>query len=371
MTIRTLALASATTSLQDHRLALGAFMAPGASVLERRGGVYYYPGAADLTSAAALQANVAPFVAIVDGTSNSLQGQYTIVSDAAVTLTFSAGEPAVARTDRVIIQMRDTTYDASGSTDARVLVLKGNTSTGAATALPASSLLLWEVTVPIGASSITFSSARTDKRTWTSTPMRIPVNSQAERDALPTIPGLEVTRLDTGDVQQYWSSAWRTIGGTPQTTVQYVVKSADTTRTSTITATDDPHLVLPVLANSVYLIELFIHYRFTTTADMRIGLNVPSGATWKMVPGSIDWNGPNGNAGIGNYGLFGKPTTTTEGLEMFMGGAAGNYTGAVPKGILRTGGTAGNCTVTWAQVSSEATNSIVYADSYMRLEKIA
>jgi hypothetical protein len=213
VTIRTLALASGVTSVQDHRLTLGAFLAPGASALERRQGLYYYPGSADLVSAASLQANVGPFTAVVDGTSNSLQGQILVVSDANVTLTFSGGEPSVARVDRVILQIRDNSFDASGATDARVLVLKGNTSTGAATAVPASSLLLWEVTVPIGAASITFSTARADKRVWTSTPLRIPVNSQTERDALPTIPGLEVTRLDTGNVEQYWSGAWRQSGG--------------------------------------------------------------------------------------------------------------------------------------------------------------
>lgn len=219
MTIRTLALASGVTSLQDHRLALGAFMAPGASVLERRGGLLYYPGAADLFSSAALQGQVSPFIAVVDGTSNSLQGQVVVVVDTAVTLTFSAGEPAVARTDRVVLQIRDTDFDGSGSTDARVLVLKGNTTTGAAATVPASSILLWDVLVPIAASSITFTSARTDRRVWAGTSLRIPVNSATERDALTGIPGLEVTRLDTGDVQQYWSSAWRTIAPTPAPTI--------------------------------------------------------------------------------------------------------------------------------------------------------
>lgn len=219
MTIRTLALDTGVTSLQDFRLAMGVVMAPGASVSERRGGLYYFPGSADLVSAAALQATVAPFYAIVDGTTNALQGQTIVVVDAAATLTFSPGEPAVARTDRVILQIRDTTYDASGFTDARVLVLKGNTTTGAATAMPASSLLLWQVVVPISASSITFTSARTDFRTWTHTPLRTPVNNQTERDALPAIPGLEALRLDTGDVQQYWASAWRTIAPTPVPTI--------------------------------------------------------------------------------------------------------------------------------------------------------
>ena len=160
MTIRTLALASATTGLQDHRLALGAFLGPGASALKRRAGLYYYAGSADLVSASALQANVTPFVAVVDGTSNALQGQVIVVADANETLTFSAGEPGVVRTDRVVLQVRDNAFDGSGSTDARVIVVKGNTSTGAANAVPASSILLWEVNVPIGASSITFRNCR-------------------------------------------------------------------------------------------------------------------------------------------------------------------------------------------------------------------
>lgn len=232
MTIRALGLASATTSLQDHRLALGMGLGPGASVLERRAGLYYYPGSADLVGVSALQASVAPLVAVVDGTSNALQGQVVVVVDAAETLTFSAGEAGVARTDRVVLQVRDNAFDASGATDARLVIVKGNTGTGAANPVPASSILLWEVVVPIGASSITFASARVDKRQWTATPLRVPVNSSTERNALPAIPGLEVTRLDTGDVEQYWSGAWRITSGGAQPSVR-ISKAAVSVAAST------------------------------------------------------------------------------------------------------------------------------------------
>lgn len=371
MTIRTLGLDSGVTSLQDHRLALGAFMGPGASVLERRGGVYYYPGAADLVSAAALQATVSPFSAVVDGTSNSLQGQVVVVVDAAVTLTFSAGEAAVARTDRVVLQIRDTTYDASGSTDARVLIVKGNTSTGAANSVPASSLLLWEVVVPIGASSITFTSARVDRRQWIATPMRIPVNSSTERDALPTIPGLEVTRLDTGAVEQYWSGAWRTLlpVAAPTSLVLFAYKTSTTTRTSSTSFSDDPHLTVTVDANSIYSVDFYLIYEADAAADLQWNFTAPSGATCTMTARGLAV-GQAASTTSGSVEHVAFPHTSGH----TVGGAGSgqlNKLGAAPKGVLITGGSSGAFTFRWAQKTSNAVGTILYQYSYMRLEKIA
>lgn len=365
MTIRTLALASATTSIQDHRLALGAFMGPGSSVLERRGGVQYYPGAADLVSASSLQANVTPFIAVVDGTSNALQGQIPVVVDANVTLTFSAGEAAVARTDRVVLQIRDNTYDASGSTDARVLIVKGNTSTGAANSVPASSLLLWEVVVPIGASSITFASARVDRRQWIAAPMRVPVNSQTERDALPAIPGFEVTRLDTGAVEQYWSGAWRTLlpVAAPTSMVSFARKTSDTARTST-TLADDPHLTLAVQANSVYIADFVVRYQTTTTTtDPSVGFSVPAGATGILAEWFLS------TAATANVGDIQVQGWSTPNPTLLIGNAGGD----VPlttriKSLLVTGGTAGFYTFRWAAGAGTAT---LFTHSFMRLEKVA
>ncbi|MEV4179948.1 hypothetical protein AB0J28_00695 [Streptosporangium canum] len=411
MTIRTLALASATTSLQDHRLTLGAFMAPGASALERRSGISYYPGAADLVSASALQANVTPFIAIVDGTSNALQGQILVVIDANELLTFSAGEAAVSRTDRVVLQVRDNSFDASGSTDARVVVVKGNTSTGAANAVPASSLLLWEVTVPIGASSITFSSARTDRRVWAGTMLRIPVNSQAERNALPAVPGLEVTRLDTGNVEQYWSGAWRTMGPAaaptrilvnnqserdalaatsglevtrldtgnveqywsgswrvlapvlPGAQFSFVKKTSDTARTSNATLTDDPHLVAAVLANSSYVFEFLIRYFSPESVDFQMSLSMPAGA----LAYAVSWDAPassmTGTSGDRYFG-DGGPNPI-----VWFGGGSG-YLVARITGLLETAGTAGNLTFRWAQGSSSASSTTVGTASFIRLHKV-
>lgn len=363
MTIRTLGLASGVTSIQDHRLTLGAFMGPGVSVLERRGGICYYPGAADLVPVSALQASVTPCVAVVDGTSNSLQGQVVVVVDADETLTFSAGEPAVARTDRVVLQVRDTTYDGSGSTDARVVVVKGNTSTGAANAVPASSLLLWEVVVPIGASSITFASARVDRRQWTSTPLRIPVNGVTERNALTAIPGLEVTRLDTGDVEQWWAGAWRVIAGTPASSTLFARKTARTDRSNTTTLTADPHLSVNLAAGTTYLLDMLVLMASGATPGLRQGFIVPAGATGSWVSRHTS-----GSSGLANEVSTDYDVTT---VIVPGQGTPAPLTSIRITGIITLAATGGALTYRWAQNNANAGTTTVHANSFMRLDKVA
>jgi hypothetical protein len=360
MTIRTLALASGVTTAQDHRLTLGVFQVPAAAVLERRAGLAYYPGAGDLVGTAALQATVAPFVAVVDGTSNALQGSYVVVADAAETITFDGGEPSVVRSDQVILQVRDNTYDASGSTDARVVYLKGDTTTGEAAAVPPSSLALWQVDVPIGASTITFDTARTDKRTWTGTPLRVPVSSQTERDALPDIPGLEVLRLDTGDIEQWWGDQWRSLTTPPVSSV-HAFKAGDTSRANSNTLSADPDLSVTVEPLTNYMLDCLLIFEAGATPDMKVNFGVPSGAA-------------------GNAAYFPSPATSTnlftDGVDdltdtvVLTGAGTNSPLGVRISGGLRVGATGGAFALNWAQNTVDATAAILHAGSWMRLEKV-
>ncbi|TDD90769.1 hypothetical protein [Actinomadura rubrisoli] len=213
MTVRVLAQQSGITA-EDHRLGLGVLMGgPGAAWADRRSGIVPAVGACNLTAVSAMVARISPFQALVDGTSGGLQGQYPVTVDANEDLTFANGEAGVARTDRAILQLRDNPYDSSGFQDGRVVYLKGQAS-GAATALPASSLLLWEVTVPAGASAggggINFAAQRVDKRVWTSAVGgTIPVKDVADRDTLTAYAGLTVFRLDRGGRQVHDGTVWR------------------------------------------------------------------------------------------------------------------------------------------------------------------
>lgn len=168
MAIKVLALASSVTGLTDHRILNGS-MLMSAGQLAARGGVLPGATSGNLSTVSAMVARVAPIkVVIANGVSAAL-GPYVLVSDASVDITFDAGEAAVPRVDRIIARVYDNTNDGSGSTTGSVYYLKGQAS-GAATALPTNSLLLYEMTIPAGASSggggVNFANA-VDKRVYT------------------------------------------------------------------------------------------------------------------------------------------------------------------------------------------------------------
>jgi microcystin-dependent protein len=125
----------------------------------RREGVFDLTGfrvrerAAGVNFTLEVDANVG--LARVDGTSVALQGPYIIAPHSAVlALDVTAAHATNPRIDRVILQVRDNTWDGSGSTDARVVILTGTATSGATLdnplnrpALPVSSLHLADILV--------------------------------------------------------------------------------------------------------------------------------------------------------------------------------------------------------------------------------
>lgn len=112
-------------------------------------------------------------LAVVQGDSSANQGRYTVAPhSAAVTLDISPADASAPRLDMVILQVRDGSADGSGAFDARVLVLTGTPTAGAAldnrnghATLPDTALLLADVLVPAGATSVTTADLR-DRRRW-------------------------------------------------------------------------------------------------------------------------------------------------------------------------------------------------------------
>jgi hypothetical protein len=128
---------------------------------------------------------------------------------------------------------------------------------------------------------------------------------------------------------------------------------------------DDDQLTAAVAASSTYLVEAFLIYDGDTTGDFRLTFAGPTGAT-------MDWT-PNGLAtsqatGVGSMKLGRLPIANEDTL-----GASGSGVKAVamPRGILTTSSTAGNLTLRWAQATASATATTVFANSWLRLTKIA
>lgn len=206
MAIKVLALASGVTGLADHRELEGALVVS-AGTTAVRGGVLPGSGGGALSTVSAMVARVAPIKVVIANSISAALGPYLLVSDANVDITFDAGEAAVPRVDRIIARAYDNTNDGSGSTLGSIYYLKG-TSGGSATALPNNSLLLYEMTVPAGASSggggVNFANA-VDSRVYTAASGGVfPVSSNTEMAAIVSpYEGMAVYRTDLDVIYVY------------------------------------------------------------------------------------------------------------------------------------------------------------------------
>lgn len=212
MAVKVLALASGVTGLADHRILNSALLMT-AGELDVRGGVFPANGAnAQLTTVSAMVARVSEIKAVVSNSISLTLGPYLVVSDANTDITFDAGEASVPRVDRIIVRVRDNTNDGSGSTAGSVEYLKGQAS-GAATAMPSNSLLLYEMTIPAGASAggggVNFANA-VDKRDYTvAAGGTFPVSSNTAMSGIGNAyEGQLVYRTDLDALFSYDGSSW-------------------------------------------------------------------------------------------------------------------------------------------------------------------
>lgn len=143
-------------------------------------------------------------------------------------------------------------------------------------------------------------------------------------------------------------------------------KTADTSITSNITPTPDPHLVIPVVANAIYEIDgiLFITSA-SQTPDVGIQMDGPasSAGTWQTVaPPTAATTDDSTVRTIATA----MGTTRTYGLQ-----TASQIFGFPISGMLETAGTAGNFTVSWAQSTSSGTATTMKIYSWIRLTRVA
>lgn len=162
---------------------------------------------------------------------------------------------------------------------------------------------------------------------------------------------------------------------------QVARKTADTARSSTTTATADPHLQFEVVANAVYIMDGWIKYDGPTAADINIDWSAPSGSLGEWVA-----------YGVGNSPVIGSSAapalqTDTQDARGYMIRVETNDitsarsfgtlgTGITPitlaiMSTLRVGSTAGTYSMDWAQFASNATACTIYTDSWLRLQRIA
>lgn len=188
-----------------------------------RGGVRRWSGnefQAVATGPASMQITVKPGMAWVPGGYSAFQGAYVVLNDADVNLTIAAAHASLPRIDLVALEVLDGTYSGSSNQGQLRIVTGTAASTPLAPSITGSFIVLAQVRVNAGVTSIA-SSAITDLRPYVGAVGGIlPVKNQAERLALTGLPsGTPVMEIDTGRVYQSgygpgtgWIYAY---GGTP------------------------------------------------------------------------------------------------------------------------------------------------------------
>lgn len=179
-TVRIFGIAGSSNPAEDFRLAASGLFVP-ASPINNRTGVTSTPV---LTGTGSLTCTIGPFCCLVDGTSNATQGSYWAALDSASTVTISAGV-SQARIDLISLQIQDNAYDSSGVEAGRILYTAGTPGSGVAPTAPANSVSLFTVTVPINATTLTFSTAAVAVFPYTAAAGGIvPVRSAADKPAV-------------------------------------------------------------------------------------------------------------------------------------------------------------------------------------------
>lgn len=145
------------------------------------------------------------------------------------------------------------------------------------------------------------------------------------------------------------------------------IKTASTSRASTTTISADPELQLSVEAGAEYVGEFYFRISGVAAGDMDLQFTTPAGAT-----GS--WGGTRLTAPAADDGTGGARTSVRAALNAEISLSTPSTTTAqVVNGQFRItmGGTSGTLSIDWAQGTSNATASVMEADSWIRLKRVA
>lgn len=208
MTVRLPAwLQTGSYTAETDRFIPTGLLTPGGATTAR-GGVRRWSGnefqAVPTTPTATMQVTIKPGMAWVQGAYSSVQGVYAVVNDGDVNMAIGAAHASLARIDLVVLEILDQTYSGS-SNAAQLRIVQGTPlATPVAPALTGSYIILAQIRVGAGVTSIV-TSAITDVRPYAAALGGVlPVKDQASRLALTGLPsGVEVLEADTGRVYQY------------------------------------------------------------------------------------------------------------------------------------------------------------------------
>lgn len=213
----------------------------------------------------------------------------------------------------------------------------------------------------------TVTSGTTITATWGNTVRDGLVNvfsTSASRASAITAPGEGmVTYLTNSNTLEFYDgAAWQNVIQNMPVTVAQATNMTKTSNT-VLLASD---LTLPVAASTSYTLHALLFYTAGQTGDMSIGLNVPAGASYRVVPRGL----PSTHGG-GESGSFFVGGHSSSPVGIFGGSDGGEVLSGELHGQINIGGTAGTVDVTMAQSVGSSTSTVLLTKSFLTLQRFA
>ena len=177
------------------------------------------------------------------------------------------------------------------------------------------------------------------------------------------VEGMLTWLQDVNRLYVYDGSAWQEI---PYNSRLFAYKTANTSRSSTTSATADPHLTFTVEANTTYTLSGLLIFDGHDNGDLKIGFTAPAGTTGSWWPGGAD-SSISAFAGLPRWGALTDVTASTMAIGAI---GAGTILAAQPGGLVVTSGTPGTFSLVWAQNASNGTATILRTHSWLRLDRM-
>ena len=177
----------------------------------------------------------------------------------------------------------------------------------------------------------------------------------------------DVVVLDQNSMGNWLCRGRTAVDDDPIGGIRVARKTSDLARGTTATPAADPQLTFTVRAGAVYLLDGWIKYSADVAADINLDWAIPTGALgeWTGTGASID------TAGSANGYQVQLAANDVESARSFGGAGTGANLTIDIKGTLRVGDTAGTYQLLWSQRVSNAAATTVYADSWLRLHRVA
>lgn len=145
--------------------------------------------------------------------------------------------------------------------------------------------------------------------------------------------------------------------------VGFAIKTSDTSRASTTTLADDPHLTIPVAASATYHTDVVLFHNSQPAGDFKFTFVGPTSSVFSYAGATVTLAG----SVYTDDNVFYSDISDVQN----SGGIAGVWVPIIIQGMLITSGTSGNFKLQWAQVTSNAGNSTLKTNSYINVRRVS